>query len=254
MKLSAYILTYNSERYIGEIIDKLSCVADEILILDSGSTDSTINIASQSPKVVICYRSFDNFKEQRNYAAMKCAYNAVFFVDSDEIPDKELINSLKKIKEEQNELKLKAYSVKRQWEVLGRSVHAIYPVVCPDNVVRLFDRRYVSFADNSNIVHETIEGYDECICLEGNLRHKTFHTKEELLNKVEHYTDLAAEELIRRKKRVSSFKIIFSPIAGFIKWYFLKKGFLDRKVGLILGMYAYKYTKLKYIKARRLKS
>lgn len=249
MKLSAYILTNNSERYIGEILAQLSRFADEIVVLDSGSSDSTLDIVGRFPLAKVFYRRFDNFKDQRNYAASLCQYDTVFFVDSDEIPDETLVNTINTMKTELMELGSCGYRVTRYWYVMGRPVHSIYPIESPDHEIRLFDRRYVSFAPQSNLVHETLGGQTETRLLDGSLTHRTFHTRQEMMDKAEQYTTLAAQDLIRRKHKISRINVLLSPIAAFIKWYFFKRGFLDGRVGLFTGHYAYYYTKLKYRKA-----
>ena len=249
MQISAYILTNNSERYIEEILSQLSKFADEIVLLDSGSSDATLQIASRFPLAKVFHRPFDNFKDQRNYAASLCQYDTIFYVDSDEIPDEVLVDAISALKTKTKELGTCGYAVKRLWYVMGCLVHSIYPVVSPDEVIRLFDRRHISFDDNSNIVHETLGGQSETRLLEGCLMHSTFHTRQEMMHKVEQYTTLAAQDLIRRKGKVPRVKIVLNPIAAFIKWYFFKRGFLDGRVGLITGCYAYRYTKLKYLKA-----
>ena len=249
MEISSYILTCNSEQYLEKILVQLSKFSDEIIVLDSGSSDMTLNIAKQFPLVKAFSRPLDNFKNQRNHAASLCQHDTLFYVDSDEIPDDTLVNTILAMKDSTAELGDCGYAFSRQWFVMGRPVHSIYPVVNPDWPVRLFDRRYVAFNDDSNIVHETLGGQREIIHLDGTLQHYTFQTREEIHQKLEHYTSLAAEDMVRRKGKVSAFKSVFSPIASFIKWYVLKKGLLDGRVGLITGGYAYRYSKLKYRKA-----
>lgn len=252
MNLSSYILTCNSERYLEEILVQLDKFSDEIVILDSGSTDSTLNIAQRFEKCKIHYRPFDNFKNQRNHASSLCQYDAVFFVDSDEIPDEALVKTLKDLKQSIETIGEEAYFVKRYWQVLGTPVHAIYPVESPDKVIRLFNKKHVTFGSNSTIVHETLEGYKETRVLSaGHLQHNTFNTKDEFDRKLTQYTTLAAEDMLRRGKNITWSKRIFSPIAAFIKWYFIKQGFKDGRVGWYCSVYAFRYTRLKYIKANR---
>ena len=252
MKLSSYILTRNSERYLSEILERLSRVADEVVIVDSGSTDATLDIATRYPLVHVEQRDFDNFRAQRDYAASVCSHDAVFYVDSDELPDDELLASLRQVKEQYNELGTTAFSITRDWYILGKPVHAIYPIVSPDHDIRLFDRRYASFGSGSSLVHETLSGYSQRLPLAGRLMHRTFHSKEEMRHKVDHYTDLSAQDLLRKKGNISRLKALVDPPAAFIKWYLLKRSFLDGRVGLTCGIYAYRYTKLRYRKALRL--
>ena len=168
------------------------------------------------------------------------------------MPDDELIASLRQVKEQYDELGTTAFSITRHWYVLGKPVHAIYPIVSPDHDIRLFDRRHASFGSGSSLVHETLSGYSQRLPLAGKLIHRTFHSKEEMRNKIGHYTDLSAQDLLRNKGRVSLLKVLIDPPAAFIKWYLLKHSFLDGRVGLACGLYAYRYTKLRYRKALRL--
>lgn len=242
-------MTCNSERHLREVLDALVDVADDIVALDSGSSDSTLNILAEYPTVRVFHRSFDNFRDQRNHAASLCRYDAVFYVDSDEVIDAELAGELRRLKTFDS-LGQVAYCFCRRWFALGSPVHALYPVVSPDFVVRLFDRRQVSFCDRQ--VHETISGYTECRTLDGSLLHMTFHDRAELDAKLQLYTSLAASDLLSLHRHISPFRLLFDPIAAWVKWYFLKRGFLDGRVGLTLAAYAYRYTREKYLKARRL--
>lgn len=246
--ISSYVLTKNSQKYLAEILDKLTLVADEIFIIDSGSQDTTQELAMSYSKVKFLFHSFENFKQQRIFAEEQCSYDNILFVDSDEIPDEQMVDSLLNLKE--NGIDKDAYRIKRVWQVLGKNVSTIYPVKSPDFPIRLYKKGKVSFK-NSNLVHEDLSGFSTVGVIKGSLRHKTFHTKEELFNKLELYTSIAANDLIRRKKTIGLYKVVLSPIAAFIKWYIFKQGYKDGRIGLLLGKYAYLYTLKKYIKARK---
>lgn len=246
-KLSAYILTKNSERYLDEIIQMIYAVVEEILIIDSYSTDNTENIVKKYDKTHFIVHPFQNFKDQRNFAAKMCSHHYVLFLDSDEIPDDEFVKSLQTLKEEG--FTHDAYAVRRQWMVLGKYVRCIYPITSPDYPIRLFNKEMVGFNDSSNGVHETPEGWKSKGLIKGSILHKTFHSKKELYDKLAFYTQIAAQDLIVNKRTINYSKAIFSPIAAFVKWYFLKKGYKDGMIGFILGKYAYLYTRKKYAKA-----
>mgnify|MGYP002625723341 CR=1 FL=1 len=252
MYISTYILTYNSSKYIDEILYQVSKFSDEIVVVDSGSTDGTLEILKKRDNVCLLNRNFDNFKNQRNFAASKCKYDWLFFVDSDEIPDNILVESLLEFKRQKFVPPEKVFSFSRKWVVMGRTIHSLYPVESPDNVVRLFNKSIVSFDENSNLVHETLGGYSQRETLAGTINHRTFETKAEIYRKIEQYTSIAARDMILRGRSISYTKMIFDPPAAFVKWFFFKKGFLDGKVGIILGKYAYRYTKEKYCKALEL--
>lgn len=248
-KISACVLTYNSEKYLEEILTSLEKIADEIVVLDSGSSDRTKSIAQSFGKVKFIFRALDNFKTQRTFAGNSSTHNYVLHIDSDELLTEPFIHSINELKT--SGFKHEAYAVEREWHVLGKKVHCVYPIVSPDHPVRLFDKTVVTFGDDSNMVHETPHGYRSCGQIQGRIIHRTFETSEELFRKLEHYTDLASQDLITNGKKINSLKIIFSPIAAAIKWYVFKKGFLDGLTGIQLGRYAFMYTRKKYVKAKK---
>jgi glycosyltransferase involved in cell wall biosynthesis len=249
--ISCYILTYNSEKYLEQIIKKAAEVADEILIVDSGSTDKTCAIA-KTYNCRFIERKLDNFSAQRAYAIASCKFDTVLFFDSDEIPSDALVDALKLIKEKGP--LFDAYEIKREWIVFGKKVHAMFPITCPDYPIRMLNRTKVVFDERSTLVHETPHGHETLGRVEAPVMHYTFETREELNAKLERYTTIAAEDIIRRKKAVNIFKILISPPFAWVKWFIIKGGWRDGLTGLVLAKYAFDYTRLKYSKARKMNS
>ena len=196
-QISTYILTKNSEKYLSKILDELEKISDEILIIDSGSTDNTESIVSRYKNAKFCFHEFRNFKDQRLYAEKACTHDMVLFLDSDEIPNSKFIQSIKKLKK--NGFEHDAYRISRTWNVLGKDIGCIYPITSPDHPVRLYNRKTVSYK-NSQLVHESLSGYHSLGKIKGDLKHFTFETKEELKRKVQFYTDIAAQDLILKRK------------------------------------------------------
>lgn len=246
-QVSLYILTQNSAAHLPEILKRSRLFADEILIVDSGSTDNTLAIA-ENAGCKILYRTFDNFREQRAFAISQCSYDWILSFDSDEIPTVELGHEINQLK--QHDFAFDAYTIQRKWFVLGRPVHVMYPVVSPDYPIRLFNRKKVGYDERSTAVHETPHGYKTLGRIQSVLEHHTFETITELKQKLAFYTTIAAQDLIERKKTVSVFKLLLSPIAAWVKWYLIKGGWKDGSVGVTLGKYVFEYTLLKYRKAR----
>jgi glycosyltransferase involved in cell wall biosynthesis len=246
-ELSAYVLTFNSELYLSAILQKLAGTADELLIVDSGSSDRTLAIAREHGCRVV-HRPLTDFREQRNFAQAQCANDMVLFVDSDELPTDELVRAIAAVKE--RGFGKDAYEVRREWYVFGRKVGAVFPVTSPDYPIRILDRRKVSFDERSRRVHETPFGFSSVGRIEAALHHHTYRSKEELERKLEHYTDIAAAELRERGGNAGPLKVLASPISAFLKWYLVKGGWRDGALGLTLGAYAFRYTRLKYRKAR----
>lgn len=253
MQLSFYVLTFNSEKHIDTILQQVKKIVDEIIIVDSGSTDRTKEIALRYTDYFF-ERKFDNYINQREYAIQKCSNEWLFFLDSDEIPSSELIESIEAIKRSQldNHSAIDAYQVPRYWYVMGKKVHSLYPVCSPDTPVRLFRKSKASY-DESSLVHETITGFSRVMNLtSGHIDHYTFETTQESVQKLEKYTTLAAIDARMRGKKGSKAAAISHALPAFFKWYFLKGAIFDGITGVHNGIYAYRYTYLKYIKLMRL--
>ncbi|MCB9094720.1 MAG: glycosyltransferase family 2 protein [Halobacteriovoraceae bacterium] len=249
--LSAYVLTYNSEKYIAKVLQPLTEVADEVVVIDSGSHDKTKEIA-QKYSARWVERKFDSFKDQRNFAQEQCTHNWVLFVDSDEILDNEMVQAIKKIKNDDFHVDQKAYDafrLKRRWYLFDKEVSVFYPITAPDFPIRLIRKDKVSFKNASNRVHETPEGFEsDYRIFEGALHHHSCDSVSLLFHKLNQYTSLAALDM-QDKGKTSTWRDTFGhSIGAWFKWYILKKGWRDGSVGFLLGCYAFSYTFQKYVK------
>jgi glycosyltransferase involved in cell wall biosynthesis len=240
--LSFYMLVKNGERYLANILQRIAPIADEIIILDSGSTDRTEAIAKQWP-VQWHFRAFDDFKNQRAYALSLCRFDHVLCLDADEIPDEEFIEHIRQLK--QTGFSAQAYTLRREWIALGKAVHSIYPIESPDFPVRLINKKLVSL-NGSTKVHESYSGYQSLEILNGKVSHLTFHSSAELQHKLKLYSAIAAQDLADKAKKFAIHKIIFNPLGAWAKWFFVKSGWRDGLVGITLANYALKYTFWKY--------
>jgi glycosyltransferase involved in cell wall biosynthesis len=249
VSLSCYILTHNSQEYLEQVIAPLQHVVDDLVLIDSGSTDRTKAIAEQYGARFI-HRPLDNFKNQRNFALDQCQQTWVLSLDSDEVPDQSLVDALRIFKETAGTTNIQALKIQRRWMVMGQEVQTFYPIKSPDFPLRLFRKDVVNFNDRSNMVHETPSGHEWEATLDGFVRHYTFNKVEDLYRKLNLYTSIAAQDMAARGKKASWEKILFSPFAAWVKWYLIKQGFRDGAVGWVLGQYAYDYTLQKYLKLR----
>lgn len=250
-QLSVYILTYNSPKYLAEILRRCRTVADELVVIDSGSSDNTLDIARQyNCKIFI--NPLINFREQRNYAHQCCTYPWVLAIDSDEIPSDELLATLLKLK--QQGFTFDAYKIRRNWNVLGKWVHGLIPVPSPDYPIRLLNKEIAVFDERSTRSHETVHGYRTLGTIEAPLLHYTFETRPELERKLELYSRLRAEDVVEQGKSISVFKMFFSPLTAWLKWYIVRQNWKDGYTGVILANFAMRYTYRKYKIARQLKA
>jgi glycosyltransferase involved in cell wall biosynthesis len=243
------VLTRDSERLLDRVLAPLSHVADEILVLDSGSRDRTIEIANRYGCRVET-SEFKGFSRQRQKAQSLCTYDHVLFIDSDEIMSDELVAEVLALKKAG--FPADAYSIRRDWFVLGKPVHAFYPVPSPDYPIRIFDRRKVDFS-TSNEVHETASGYRSLQRIEKPLAHLTCETNEELEAKLMLYSRLAGADLRASGRTIPPRPLVLArSLVAFVKWYFGKGSCIDGLVGLRAGVFAARYTYLKYDRARNL--
>ncbi len=243
MKLSATIITFNEERNIARVIESLRC-ADEIIVLDSGSTDRTIEIAEKLGAHVI-EADWPGYAAQKNLAAEKAENDWILSLDADEALSESLEAEIWHIKK--NGAEFNAYTMPRLANYLGKWIrHSGWH---PDRKVRMYDRtkgRWIG-----EFVHESVEVVDGTVGhLEGNLLHFTCDTLSEHLKTMDRYTTLAAQQLVWEKRKISWFKLVLEPPWTFFRTYVIKLGFLDGIEGLAIANMAALYNFLKYAKAK----
>ncbi len=240
---TAAMLVKNSERYLKEVLIALA-EFDEVLLLDNGSTDRTFEIAEKFRNVSLYRHGFTGFGPMKNLAAKLAQNDWIFSIDSDEIPDAELVAAVRAaVAQDKREA---VYSLSRLNHYNGRPIKACgwYPDILP----RLYHRGFTRFSERQ--VHEALivpEGAQTQL-LEGRLKHYSFENAEGLIRKMQQYSTLYAEEN-RFKKRTSPAKALLHGGVSFFKNYFLKRGIAAGADGLVIsaanaqGSY-YKYVKL----------
>ena len=244
--LTVVILTKNEELNIVEVIDNAKQVTDEVLIVDSGSTDKTIEFAELIGAKVI-YREWDNdFAAQRNFALEHVKTEWVLYLDADERMNLELISSIRKVLKKPNKA---IYKFLRRNSAFGKTFK--YGVLAPDSVLRMFPAYSVKWQDK---VHERPVGDLPVVALNGFLEHNTYVDFTQYINKMNSYSTFAAQSYKLKNKSVNVIKdIIFRPLFAFLKMYILKKGFMEGWLGFVLCISYANYTLNKYVKLKLLK-
>lgn len=255
--LSCYILTYNSERRLAQVLASIQDVADEILIVDSGSTDQTLTIAHRFGANILT-RSFDNFRDQRIFAEDHCTHPWVLALDSDEVVSGELKNRLQQLKQTAFQTATgttpDGFSIRRNWFFMGQPVRNFYPVKTPEFIVRLFQRERLSHR-GSRIIHEQLQLDGAKIsAINEPILHYSCDSIDDLYAKIGLYTKLAAADMLAKGERSSWLKIYVYPWLIWARWHLLYGGWRDGAPGWILGKYVrdtvyLKYLKLKYLGA-----
>lgn len=244
MKITATIITLNEERKIVRCIESLRC-CDEIVILDSGSVDRTVELAEKLG-VRVVEGGWMGYAAQKNRAAEHAAHDWILSLDADEALSEALEGEIWNLKK--NGPRFDAYTMPRMAQYLGKWI--VHSGWYPDRKVRLYDRGKAKWA--GDFVHESVKVDGKVGRLESNILHFTCDSISEHVKTMERYTTLAAQEIASRKEKVGAGKLIVSPPWTFFKTYFLQLGFLDGVEGLILAYMAAFYTFVKYAKARNM--
>lgn len=242
MKISATIITLNEERNIARALESLHC-CDEIVVVDCGSTDRTVEIAANHGARVI-EEPWRGYAKQKNFAAEQAAHDWILSIDADESLSEALEAEIWHIKK--SGPKHDAYTMPRLAQYLGRWI--LHSGWYPDRKARLYDRRKAQWV--GDYVHESVKVRGSVGYLESNLLHFTCDSLSEHLRTMDRYTTLAATQMIDSKVVVPLHKLITDPLWTFFKTYFFKQGFRDGLEGLCIAYMAAFYNFVKYAKAR----
>jgi len=244
-KISVVIITYNEENKLSRCLESVKPVADEIIILDSFSTDDTVSVA-ESAGAVVYQQTFCGYKEQKNAALDLASHNYVLSIDADEALSVELINSILTAKEG---FMCSAYTMNRCNFFAGRFIrHGLW---YPDKKIRLFDKR-VAYWGGMNPHDKIILEENSTTChLEGDIFHYSISNNSEYVKRNEEISNIAANSLYKSGQR-SGLKIIINPVWRFVKSYFILKGFMDGYPGFIIAKNSAAQAYLKYKKLNSL--
>ena len=240
-KITAIIPTLNEEIHIDEAIRSVR-FADEIIVIDSFSSDQTLEIA-QKHNVKIIKRKFDDFSSQKNFAIDQAQHDWIYVLDADErvTPnvEKEIYEAV------QNPGKYVGFYVRRTFYFAGKKLN--YSGCQRDKVIRLFLKEYCRY--NGSLVHETIQANGKIGYFKHRIDHFSYKNYDHYMSKMNHYGGLRGKQLFEKGMNVNVFHFLIKPTARFLIHYFLRLGFLDGIPGFIFakaqayGVYV-RYVKL----------
>lgn len=244
MKITATIITCNEERNIARSIESLRC-CDEILIVDSGSVDRTVELATNLGARVV-EANWRGYAGQKNWAAEQASNEWILSLDADEALSEALEAEIWSVKK--SGPRADAYTMPRLARYLGRWIY--HSGWYPDRKIRLYDRRKAKWY--GEFVHESVKSEGKVAHLQSNILHYTCDSLSEHLKTLDRYTTLAAQELAAKKVPVPLWSLIFDPPWNFVRSYIFHRGFQDGLEGLIICYMSAFYTFLKYSKARNM--
>jgi glycosyltransferase involved in cell wall biosynthesis len=239
-KLTVYVIAYNDEPNMRACLESVAW-ADELIVVDSYSTDATEKISREFTDKVFQHE-FHGFGRLRNEAVAHATHDWVFSLDTDERATPELRTELYRTIESAEAV---AYFVPRKNYFLGRWIRHCgwYPDYRQPQLFRKDRLRY-----RDELVHESFDVDGSVGYLKEPALQYPFRNVDHYLAKMDRYSDLMARRMVEQGKRFHPHQLVTHPVFTFVKMYLLRAGFLDRMPGLILsGLYAY-YTFIKYAK------
>jgi glycosyltransferase involved in cell wall biosynthesis len=242
--LCVVILTKNEEKNIGATIDNARLVTEEVLLVDSGSTDRTLAIAKEKGARVAFRAWDDDFAAQRNFALTQTTADWVLYLDADEHLNPELAEAVRRaLQGTVPGGEDRQYVFRRKTVAFGRTYN--HGAMAPDDVPRLFPRESVHWVHK---VHERPVCELPSVVLPGYVEHYTYDSWHSWAEKANRYTSIWAEDQFARGKRVGGGTAVSHALAGFFKVLVLRAGFLDGWPGIYLCCCHGFYTLLKYMK------
>jgi glycosyltransferase involved in cell wall biosynthesis len=246
--VSAVIITRNAERLLGRVLDALRW-CDEILIVDSGSTDSTIPIARIAGAAVIEKHDFEGFGPQKAFAVSQARNDWVFVVDGDEIVTEELRGEIEARVGRGADERFVGFEVPISLVFLGRLMRHGGEYRMPH--LRLFDRRHGNY--NANRVHERVELDGPVGRLEHHMLHDSYASLEAYFEKFNQYSTAAAADLAARGRSAGVLTIALRLPLTFLRQYILRLHVLNGYPGFLWSLLSAFYPVVKYAKLRELR-
>lgn len=235
-KLSAVLIVKNEEANIGRCLQSIT-FADEIIVLDTGSTDQTVNIAKTLGAKVFHLDKWEGFGKAKHRAVELASNDWILSLDADETISPDLKSEVLEILKDP---KFDIYSIKRKSFYLGRIInHSGWDNDYPK---RLFDRKKAQFNDKA--VHESVVSNGNLGKIENHIFHYTYPTIDSHIKKILFYSDLSSEQ----KKKANLMLSVLRGALKLIKMYVIQKGFLDGREGFVLAVLSSFGTVIKYFK------
>lgn len=246
-KVSAVIITLNEEKIIGQTLSKLWW-CDEIIIVDSGSTDRTVAICKEYGCSVF-HRAFAGFGAQKNYGVSKASHDWILCIDADEVLSDALIDEIQ-LELSEEEIKYAAFRIPLNLVFVNKVFK--YGKESDATALRLFNKT-MGYWDNA-VVHETLEVKGRSKTLKHKIFHYSYQDYNQFINKINLYSSLGAKKLLEGKSGKSKLLVLMAVPFNFFKYYILERNFLNGYKGLAWSAINTFYHFMKYLKWQELKN
>lgn len=246
VSLSVVIITFNEEANIGRCLDSVREIADDVVVLDSFSSDRTCEIAAAKGARVF-RQKFAGHIRQKNDALIHARFPHVLSLDADEAPDEELKDAIRKIKQD---FSMDGYRFNRLTSYAGQWIR--HGGWYPDTKLRLWDRRKGQWAGTDPHDRFEMDAGSQIGKLPGNLLHYSYADREAHRRQSEKFSESAALAMFRQGKKAGFSKRFLSPVFRFFYSFFFKAGFLEGKAGLDIAWISAQASYKKYRKLHQL--
>lgn len=243
-KITAVVITYNEEARIAQCIQSLILVADEIIVVDSYSTDTTSLQCKNLGVLRFIEHPFEGYGAQKNFGIEQASHDLILSLDADEVLSDSLIESIKTLKNKST--LFDAYFCNRLNNYCGKWIR--HGGWYPDRKLRLWDRRNGLWDDSP--VHENVklDAGASVGVLHGDILHYSYTSVTDHIRQLNNYTDLSAKQMMIKGKRGTICTALFRSIWKFIHDYCIKLGILDGYYGFVVAVISSFTTFLKYVK------
>ena len=238
--LSACIITFNEADRIEACLDSLA-FCDEIVVVDSASTDATRELAAAKGARVLL-KEFSGYRAQKDFAVQSASHDWVLCLDADERVTPQLRAAIEQARA--RHFAAAGYRFARATEYFGRFLR--HGNAYPDRVLRLFDRRRGGWRGDREI-HEHVEVDGTVEILTGDLEHRAYRSLGDQLNRLQRYARMMAEHMHARGRRAHLRYLLLNPCWRFLRGYWLRAGFLDGWRGLLYALVEANYVRQKFV-------
>jgi glycosyltransferase involved in cell wall biosynthesis len=242
LKVSAVIITYNEERLIRETLSKLHW-CNEIVIVDSFSTDNTVEICKQAGCRIFS-RHFDGYGSQKQFAVSKATNDWILCIDADEVLTDELVLEISSLTE--TDTGYAAFSIPMNLVFLNKEFR--YGKESGRHFLRMFNKQRGGFT--SDKVHEGIHVTGPVKKMRHLIRHYSYSSLDQYLEKMNRYSSISAELAYKKGRKMSAWAVFFSIPLNFVKYYFIERNILNGAKGFYWSALCSFYTFSKYVKIK----
>ncbi|MFT6385634.1 MAG: glycosyltransferase involved in cell wall biosynthesis [Rickettsiales bacterium] len=249
LPISVFIITKNEADRIIPIINSVSGIADEILVIDSGSTDETLKV-SQAEGAKTFYNKWQGYGQQKVFGESLCKNKWILNIDADEEVSAKLADEIRVLFEKNQQDQSIGYRIKIVNKFFGEKQPKKWAYYY--NQLRLYNREYCGFQDSS--VHDSVivKAQGNIGQLKNIIAHQSFRTIDHWIDKINFYSSMQAKDALEKGKNASILKILITPFFAFLKGYFVRRYFIYGFNGLIYS-YIFSFGRLmKVVKIRQL--